>query len=102
MKLGSNYRKQYYGILDQYITDHVDTTVEVTPSKLSDMCAILCPDIPVSHVKSVCTNFIYLLFYLMKQKKLKVKLPETFARVDPNGKIGRPRKAKVLDTVNKT
>lgn len=95
IKLGSNARKLYYNILDQYIKDHIDQTETVPPSKLSDMTAILCPDIPVSHVKSVCTNFMYLLFYLIREKKLKIVLPEQFSGV-------RPKKTKPIDTTKKT
>lgn len=81
MRLGTKARKQYYDLLDKYIADHVDPTVTLPPSKFSDMVSIITPEIPVAHVKTVCTNFIYLLFYLVREKKLSIVLPQTFSGV---------------------
>jgi hypothetical protein len=63
----------------------------VLPRQLAEAVAIITPEVSISIVRKVCTNFLYVLFYLIRKKRLDVQLPKVF--VDK-----KPQK-KVLDTI---
>jgi len=78
MKIGTKARREFYSILDIYLKDNIGSDKKVLPRQLAEAVAILCPDIPIKTVRTLCTNYIIVLYYLIRDKKLDVMLPYSF------------------------